>query len=483
MDPLLDGIQAIDTFILQYEPIVIGFSPVRLIFGADREFMEHVYEIARRLANRPLFVVGGVDAASMQAELFKFMPWINQVIAGYGEIALPQLLNSIKLDKHVRQWVLDSSDHGIFQAKSITSEEFHEFSSYAGTDIPYNRYWLSNEDLNAGIRPKRLARIHSTSFCPFTCSFCAHQEYVKTIHGRSLFALDADELVKICLDVIEIGAEGIYFNDDEMFSLKKRVADFLLKVIQAKDEGVISKDFVFQGQTRVTSVDKEILNLAAKAGFQYVSFGIESFDDQALSGPDLRKHFTSREAIEGLNLSLNHIPITNANLILLYPSCTFNSLALTINTTFDLLKHSLKSPNHLSINPYLTIEAYPGAPVNEYAMAAGYSCDYHIVYDHQGSEYRMPVRWLPQQMELRNIIREDGNRKSLFQENLTQVMREWTTSPGWPKRIIPRTIGIQALANFETIRRCLGERSFLPDLDFEGLALNLILHKTPAYQV
>lgn len=483
MDPLLDGIQAIDTFILTHSPIVIGFSPVRLIFGADREFMEHVHETASHLHNKPVFVVGGVDAASMQEELFKFIPWVNQIIAGYGEVALPQLLNLISLDEKKRQWSLQDSNQSILQAKSITSDEFHEFSSYSGSDIPYHRYWLSNEHLNPGIRPKRLVRIHSTSFCPFTCSFCAHQEYVKTIHGRSLFALDSDELIKICLDVIEIGGEGIYFNDDEMFSMKRRVSDFLFKVVQAKVEGLISKSFVFQGQTRVTSVDEEILDLAGKAGFQYISFGIESFDDRALSGPDLRKHFTSHEAVEGLKMSLKHIPITNANLILLYPTCTLESLALTISTTFDLLKYSLKSQNHLSINPYLTIEAYPGAPVNGHAIEAGYPCDYHVVYDSLGNEYRMPIRWLPQQMELRNIVEGYEDCNSLFQQRLAQVMREWTVSPEWPARVIPRTIGIQALANFEVIRRCLGEEKFLPDLDFEGLARRLILNKTQVYQV
>src|SRR5258706_14047606 len=46
MDPMLHGMDAITQFIRTQRPVLIGFSPIRILFGGDRRFMEQVYQMS-----------------------------------------------------------------------------------------------------------------------------------------------------------------------------------------------------------------------------------------------------------------------------------------------------------------------------------------------------------------------------------------------------------------------------------------------------
>ena len=116
-----------------------------------------------------------------------------------------------------------------------------------------------------------------------------------------------------------------------MFGTHNNAVDILKKIIEMKENGEIPKTIKFFGQTRVDHVTSEIIEYMKKAGFMFLSFGVESFSDVSLQSPDINKKVKAQDAVDSVKISLEaKIPITNINLILLHPTIKKSSFITTI---------------------------------------------------------------------------------------------------------------------------------------------------------
>ena len=104
--------------------------------------------------------------------------------------------------------------------------------------------------------------------CPYVCSFC---DQART-GARRRSPEKVIEEVKYCVE--KLGFKEISFWDDTLSYHKKWMRKFLNLLIEE------NLDFVWSCYAAVNTVDKEILNLMAKAGCWNIFYGFETAVDE-----------------------------------------------------------------------------------------------------------------------------------------------------------------------------------------------------------
>ena len=108
----------------------------------------------------------------------------------------------------------------------------------------------------------------SSRGCPYHCTYCLWPE---TLYGHRFRARSAVNVVDEIEHVVrDYGVDEIYFDDDCLTLNKKRV----LEMCQLLLEREIDVKWIVQ--SRVDTVDREMLAVMREAGCHYVLFGVES---------------------------------------------------------------------------------------------------------------------------------------------------------------------------------------------------------------
>ena len=109
--------------------------------------------------------------------------------------------------------------------------------------------------------------------CPFQCTFCS----VGSIWGKKYTYFSAERVVsEIEYLVQHYGAKGVYFREDNFTLNKKRLESFC--------NLIINKDLKIHWacESRVDTLDGEILKLMYRAGARAFYFGVESGSQKIL---------------------------------------------------------------------------------------------------------------------------------------------------------------------------------------------------------
>ncbi len=108
----------------------------------------------------------------------------------------------------------------------------------------------------------------SSRGCPYHCVYCLWPD---TLYGHKFRARSAENVVdEMELVVRDYGVDEIYFDDDCLTLNKKRVLEICRLLLE---RGVEVKWIV---QSRVDTVDREMLTAMKEAGCHYILFGVES---------------------------------------------------------------------------------------------------------------------------------------------------------------------------------------------------------------
>jgi len=108
----------------------------------------------------------------------------------------------------------------------------------------------------------------SSRGCPYHCIYCLWPD---TLYGHKFRARSAVNVVDEMEHVVrEYGVDEIYFDDDCLTLNKKRVLEMCRLLLEREIE---VKWIV---QSRVDSVDREMLAAMKEAGCDYILFGVES---------------------------------------------------------------------------------------------------------------------------------------------------------------------------------------------------------------
>jgi radical SAM superfamily enzyme YgiQ (UPF0313 family) len=103
--------------------------------------------------------------------------------------------------------------------------------------------------------------------CPFHCAFCS----VGSIWGRKYTFFSAERLVADIDYLIKTyGARGIYFREDNFTVQRERTEQFCRLLL---DKGM---KITWACETRVDTLDRELVSLMRRAGLAAVYLGVES---------------------------------------------------------------------------------------------------------------------------------------------------------------------------------------------------------------
>lgn len=172
--------------------------------------------------------------------------------------------------------------------------------------------------------------------CPYSCTYC-NSEFM---NGKKTRFRSIDDIIEELKLIKSLGIKSVYFND-ETFAINK---DFIKNLMNKMIEEKIKIKWVCN--TRVDSVDNEILNLMKKAGCYMILYGVESGDQSILDY--YKKNIKVEKIIETFELSKKNKIKTVAHFIFGAPNESWDtinkSIELAIKIKPDLVSFNLLTP-------------------------------------------------------------------------------------------------------------------------------------------
>lgn len=290
----------------------------------------------------------GIYVTSLPEDALKYT-LIDSVIRAEPEITARELA------KHIRDNADLRNVEGISykqEAGAIIHNREREFIQDLDS-LPFPaRHLLDNKKYKAPISYNSSTLIVTSRGCPHDCIFCnAHLYYGKKVRIRSV--ANIIEEIKEVLFTYKIN-EIVFWADT--FTLNRElVIDLCTAILDNKLK------FKWSCNSRVDTVDKEMLDLMSRAGCYIISYGIESGSQEILN--NIKKHTSIAQIKTAVHLSHNANIDVAAHMIVGLPGETKETLRETAN----LIK-SIK-PTFLQVYgaiPYPGTEFYKQASQNNW---------------------------------------------------------------------------------------------------------------------
>ncbi|MBT6691324.1 radical SAM protein [Candidatus Parcubacteria bacterium] len=161
--------------------------------------------------------------------------------------------------------------------------------------------------------------------CPYNCAFCD----AWAVHGRQIRHRSVDNVMKeLTLLKEKYNAKGVYFQDSTFLINKVYIKELLNRMIDEK------LNLTWACNTRVNTVDREILDLMKKAGCWMVVYGIESGNQKSLDL--MRKRVTVEQNEEAVRITEDAGLVACCSYILALPGEDYDDAMNTINFSLKL---------------------------------------------------------------------------------------------------------------------------------------------------
>lgn len=359
--------QEVVTLIAGTEADVYGISA----FTFNRRGMGAVAALVRRHHPKAHITVGGPFATALPQETLSFFPDIDTVVIGEGEETFMELLECLGEGR---------------STKGITGTAWRQ-----GEEIIVGPKRQRINDLDALASPFD----HFTSNflmtsrgCPAKCTFCGSF----TTWGQKLRFHSVDyciNLIKTALSQLAI--PFIAIKDDTFTSDRRRAIAICDAIIKNKI------NFIWSCDTRVDSLDDELLGKMRLAGCQMISFGVESGAPEILKS--MRKKTTPEMVLDATRAARKYGFFIRYYMILLNRGETFK----TINQSTALIRAGRPNQYYFS-----SLSFYPGTEDWEIlSKEQGVSADIFFNNDFTELTVKMNRRKKVQELE-RKILCDIG---------------------------------------------------------------------------
>jgi len=188
--------------------------------------------------------------------------------------------------------------------------------------VPYNNY--DSGELNNNYKP--FLTVLASRGCPFQCYYCPYP----VTQGYKWRARSANNVVKeIEYLITNFKPRYLLFRDPEFTLDKERVSEICKNIIKRKIK------IPWRCETRIDTLDKDLIGLMAKAGCIGINMGIESADDSVLRKVG-RKPFEKSNSIQVIGKCKEVGIETFCFFIIGLPGDTEKSILNTINLSLEL---------------------------------------------------------------------------------------------------------------------------------------------------
>jgi radical SAM superfamily enzyme YgiQ (UPF0313 family) len=238
-------------------PSFVGISISSLQIGKTAEIIKSM----KRVSPSTKVVVGGPHVTTQGVKIFADIPEVDYGIVGEGEESFYELVSG-KPDAIIPGLVYKEGNDAKANERRITENI---------DIIPFPRFKRFKLDQYG----TKAIPILSSRGCPFKCIFCQQSSLLsKSWRGTS---------ARYFVDAIkywgERGVREIHVVDDNFaYDLPrlKQIADLYEK----EDVSAIKLSLI--GGVRISSSTPELLSTLKRLGVDYISFGVEAFDDEVL---------------------------------------------------------------------------------------------------------------------------------------------------------------------------------------------------------
>jgi len=300
LNALKVGLKESVNLIGKSKPHVIGISATSFQLRGAVQLAERLKE---EFENEVVIGLGGAHI-SVDPDFINRFPIFDFGLVGEGEITFPSLVTRILKGEKVR---------GTFYGKQPESLD----------ELPFPDRQLI--DAKRYFSEKECATILATRGCPYNCIFCS----IKGLRGQRVRFRSPRNVVDEMEGIRDQGTRRFWFVDDTFTVNRKYVLKLCEEIINRK------LDIEWWCETRTESVDETILKVMRKAGCIQISFGIESGSERIRINI-IRKNFTNDQAIRAFRLCKKLDILTEAYLMLGFPTETMEDLYYTANFPAEL---------------------------------------------------------------------------------------------------------------------------------------------------
>ena len=281
--------------------------------------IEFVLSLAERLKKEHpdiAVILGGPEVSFNSRELLNQHEFIDYILCGEGEEALPSLVRCLKEKTAVPDGLCTYRD-----GKEIRSGKLHKLSY----DPPEAFTEFSDDELK-----NKLAYIEASRGCPFSCAFCLSGE------KGSVRFFSLDRVKKDILTLANSGAGTVKFVD-RTFNCDKKRAQEILRFIKENYGGAIPDGVCFHFEIAAELLDGETLALIGSLPSGSVQFeaGIQSFNPKTLQSVRRKTDFTRLEENLRTLISFGNCHV-HTDLIFGLPYEDYVSVKESFNRAYDL---------------------------------------------------------------------------------------------------------------------------------------------------
>jgi len=297
--------------------------------------------IAKKINPDIVTITGGVHCEVCPEDLNNES--VDFRVVRNATVTFPQLIDYLKEGAIFPKGILRKSEH--YQPSEMPAFDFY--------------YPFPNRSLTAKYRKKYFYIFHDkvalikTSFgCPFVCNFCFCREITKGKYFER-------PLEDVITELKSIKEKNVYIVDDDFFTSRKRVEDF----IEANKSANLDKQYLLYGRADFIAQNPDLVKRFYDIGLRTVIVGFESFIDHEL---DLYNKNTSVEVNEKAMRILNHHNIDCYATIIVSPEWG--------KKDFDFHKNKFKNLgiHYVNLQPFTPLPG-TGQKVNKDDLLIPYS--------------------------------------------------------------------------------------------------------------
>lgn len=346
-DVVTEHIRAIDPDVFGSGSLSPHFKSIEAILKAAKAAKPDIVNL----------VGGGVVSADPITSLAMLGADIG--VIGEGEITVLEILDAIAEGRDISAIggiVFNGPDGKTVQTrprkaiKDLDSFPWPDYEGFAAEKVisagsPTDNYFFQTNE-----NPRSIPMIASRS-CPYACTFCFHPT------GRVYRERSLDGFFEELDAVIEKYGVNMIAILDEIFAVRKqRLLDFCGRIKPYNLKWMV--------QLHVTTVDREVLGVMKDAGCTYISYGLESVNNDILLSMQKR---STRDQIE------TALKLTYEKKIGIQGNFIFGDQAETLETANDTMDWWAQH-RHYHIN-LIQVQIYPGSPLCRRAVDKGLIAD------------------------------------------------------------------------------------------------------------
>ena len=293
----------------EYQPDIVGITAVTMNYPVASDILKYCKSV------NPDFitVIGGPHVTFAAEETLNEAPWIDILVRGEGEQTLLDIVSGKKLEQI--DGIAFRSDGGVkLTAERCLLENLDGLPTPSRHLFPLSRYHVLDSHCS----------LITGRGCPFNCIFCVGSK----MGGRRARLRNPKLVVDEMEQVLSLGFKEVNIEDD-LFTLNH-------KHIHAVCDEILARGLKFNWSVfaRVDTVNPEVLQKLSKAGCSWVSYGVESGNQQILD--TVKKKITLEKVRESVQMGKDAGLGVLVSFILGLPGETKETMAQTVEFAQEL---------------------------------------------------------------------------------------------------------------------------------------------------